>query len=109
MLSVGFHPGKAYFLGQFDLLLQGCGIQMTGYIKIGVIIVFNGAEHMLFADEIILIPKKEGCSGGKAAAVHRYIPFDVILMGIGVEEFLQPHLHFIVHSVTPFARRALAE
>ena len=54
---------------------------------------------MLFADEIIFIPQKEGGRGGKASALHRYVTVNIILMRVGAEEFVQPALHCgVVHE-----------
>ena len=57
MLPVGLDVAHARFSGQIGLLLQRCGVQMLRQIKIDVLMVLNGTEHVLFADEIILIPK----------------------------------------------------
>ena len=64
---------------------------MIGDIKISIVVIFHGAEHVLFADEIIFIPQKEGGRGGKASALHRYVTVNVILMrsNLGVEKIDQ--------------------
>ena len=80
MLSVGLDMAHARLSGQVDLLLQRFHIQMLRQIKIDVFVVFHGIEHVFLADEVILIPKKEKCRCGIAAALHRYIPIDIIVV-----------------------------
>ena len=97
VLLAGLDVAHARVFGQLDLLFQVPGGEMLRQIEVDVLVVLHGAEHVLLADEVVLIPEEEERRRRETATVHRHIPGNVIVMGIGVEQlfqsFLQGHFH----------------
>ena len=83
--------------GKVDPGLQRLRVQVLHNIEVGVIVLFDGVELFVPADEIVLIAHEVERGGGKAPSVHLHVSCDIVVVGVGVQQLFQPlpqgHLH----------------
>ena len=89
MVLGGVDAAKTVGLGGLDVVLKRRRIKMAFHQEVDVLMVLHSTEHMLFGDEVILIPQIVQCHGGIILAAHRHISLDIIVMGVGVQQFGQ--------------------
>ena len=97
MLLVRLDVAHAGLPREVNFPLQILCRQVIRQINVDILIILDRAQNVLLADEIVLIAQIVERRGGEVPAFYVHVPFDVVMMRIGIEQLGQSvllcHLH----------------